>query len=242
MAHETGGKEWKDIKDNSQREPELTHTDKTVVTKPPSNLLHIGVDPVEEVSDFGKNSGLILTSSGTPRHDANDVILTGFRFGRTDQRTARVTHAGRLAVGAEADHTGPNHVWPTSLQVGVGPDLALQLLQLVGAAAGWVHQTPARKPASFGAMVVISGIGHASGTGIWPGEVNFSGQLDQSDVVFHRVRIVESTVNDDLLNFHISFSAIVVLEMPFSGADAESGGIFGLHEAMSGAKDPSGSD
>jgi len=232
MTHATEGK----------RERELAHTDKTIVTKSLSNLLHIGVNPVEEVSDFSKDSGLILTSSGAPRHDANDVILTGFRFGRTDQRTARVTHAGRLAVGAEADHAGPNHVRPTSLQVGIGPDLALQLLELVGAAAGWVHETPARKPASSGAMVVISGIGHASGTGIRPRKVDFGGQLDQSDVVFHGVRIVESTMDYDLLYFHISFSAIVVLEMPFSGADAKSGGIFGLHEAMSGAKDPSGSD
>ena len=65
--------------------------------------------------------------------------------------------------------------------------------------------TLTRKPASFGAMVVISGIGHASGAGIRPREVDFGGQLDQCDVVFHGMRIVESTVNDDLLNFHGDF-------------------------------------
>merc|ERR1711872_1066629 len=39
-----------------------------------------------------------------------------------------------------------------------------------------------------------------------------------------------------------SLSSVVTLLMPFSSADAESVGIFGAHEAVSGAKDPSRSD
>jgi len=49
-------------------------------------------------------------------------------------------------------------------------------------------------------------------------------------------------VDDDLGNAVFSLSSVITLLMPFSGADAESVGIFGAHEAVGSAKDPARGD
>jgi len=201
-------------------------------------LFHIGVDPVEEVSDFGKDTRLALAGSGSPGNHADDVELSGLGFGGTDEGAAGVAHASRLTVRAEPDHAGPDHAAPTGLQVGVLPDFALELLESVGHLSGRSDQTPAGKPASFGTVVVIAGIGHASCASVGSREVDVLGQLDQSDVVFDLVRSVEIRVHDDPGNLDIFFGSVIVLLMPFSDADAEFGGRFGASEAVSGAKNP----
>ena len=56
------------------------------------------------------------------------------------------------------------------------------------------------KPASLGAVVVFASVRHAGGAGVRSGEVNISGQLDQSDVMLDGVGFVEFRVDDDLGN------------------------------------------
>ena len=108
-----------------------------------TTLLHISLNPVEEVSDFSEDSWLILASSGSPRHDSDDIVLSGSGLGRADQGSTRVTHAGGLTVGSEANHAWPDHVGPTGLQVGILPDAAGELLELIGSAARRFDESPA---------------------------------------------------------------------------------------------------
>jgi len=202
----------------------------------------MGLDPGEEVGDFGEDSGLSLAGAGSPGDHADDVELTGLGLGGADERAARVTHAGGGVVRAKSDHARLDHVGPAFFQVGVSPDLALELLELVGHVSGGPDETPAGEPASFGAMVVVIGVGHASGTSVSSGKVNVFGQLDQSDVMLDGVGLVEFGMDNDLGDRNILLSSVIVLLTPFSYADGEFRGYLGLSEAVSGAKHPSGSD
>ena len=103
----------------------------------------MGLDPGEEVGDFGEDSGLSLAGAGSPRDHADDVELTGLGLGGADERAARVTHAGGGVVRAKSDHARLDHVGPAFFQVGVSPDLALELLELVGHVSGGPDETPA---------------------------------------------------------------------------------------------------
>jgi len=202
----------------------------------------VGLDPGEEVSDFREDTGLTLTGSSSPRYNTDDIVLARLGLGWADEGAAGITHARGLAVSPESDHAGLDHVGPTGLQVGVSPNLALELLELVRHVAGRSDETPAGKPASCGAVVVIPGVGHASGTGIGGREINILGQLDQSDVVLHRVGFVEFRVDDDLGNGDIFFGAVIVLLVPFSDADGKFGGALRLSETVSGTENPAGGD
>jgi len=202
----------------------------------------MGFDPGEEVGDFGEDAGGSGAGASAPGDDAHDVELAGLGLGWADEGTAGVAHASRAAHRTESDHTGPDHLGPTGLQVRVRPDLALKLLKGVGHVSRRLDETPAGEPTSFGAVVVVSFVGHAGGAGVSGGEVNVFGQLDQSHVVLNLVGSVEFRVNDDLLDLDVFFGSVVIVLVPFSDADAEFGGVLGHTEAVSGAKDPAGSD
>jgi len=198
--------------------------------------LHIGLDPGEEVGDLGEDAGLSVTGPGSPGHDAGDVELAGFRLGGADEGAARVAHAAGAVGGAESHHAGIDHIRPLGLQIRVRPDFALELLKDVGPGfRRGADETPAGKPASFGSVIVVTGVGHAGGSGIRPGEVNVGGQLDQGDVVLDRMGLVEHRVDDDVRNDEVFFGAIVIIFMPFSDANPELGGVLGAAEAVSGA-------
>ena len=53
-----------------------------------------------------------------------------------------------------------------------------------------------REPAAFGAAVVVTGVRHAGGSSIRPGEVHGGLKFDQGDVVLDCVRLVELRVDD----------------------------------------------
>merc|ERR1739838_656898 len=112
----------------------------------------------------------------------------------------------------------------------------------VGHVSRGLDQTPAGEPASLCAVVVVSGIGHAGGTGVGAGEVDLISQFDQGNVVLNGVGLVELRVHDDLFDLHVFFGSVVVLLVPFSNADAEFGGVLGGAEAVGGAKDPARGD
>lgn len=207
-----------------------------------TNQLLICVDPIEEVHDTGEDAWLALAATASPGHDADNVELTGFGLGWADKGAARVTHAGRIFIGTESDHAGPNHIGPTGFQIGVGPNIALELLKLVGHFSRWFDKTPAGKPTTSGATVVLSCTGHASWADVRSRDVGVGGEFDQSDVVLNGVRSVESRVDDDLGNCDIFFGGISVLLAPFSNADPEFGRALALPEAVGGAEDPAGSD
>jgi len=204
--------------------------------------LHVGRDPRKEVSDFGEDARGSGASASAPGHDPDDVKLAGFGFGGADERSAGVAHAGRVVIGSESDHAGIDHVGPTGLQVRILPDLSLELLKSVGHVSRGLDQTPAGEPASLCAVVVVSGIGHAGGTGVGAGEVDLIGQFDQGNVVLNGVGLVELRVHDDLFDLHVFFGSVVVLLVPFSNTDAEFGGVLGGAEAVGGAKDPARGD
>ena len=102
----------------------------------------MSLDPGEEVSNFGEDSGLSLAGAGSPGNNSDNVELSGLRFGWADERSAGISHASRGVVGTESDHTRLNHIGPTGLQVGIRPDLALKLLKLVGHVSWWSDKTP----------------------------------------------------------------------------------------------------
>ena len=102
----------------------------------------MSLDPGEEVSNFGEDSGLSLAGAGSPGNNSDNVELSGLRFGWADERSAGISHASRGVVGTESDHTRLNHIGPTGLQVGIRPDLALELLKLVGHVSWWSDKTP----------------------------------------------------------------------------------------------------
>jgi len=161
--------------------------------------LHIGLDPGEEVGNLGEDAGLSVTGPSSPGHDAGDVKLAGLGLGGADEGATRVAHAAGAVGGAESHHAGIDHVWPFCLQVRVRPNLALELLKGVGPDfRRGTDETPAGKPASLSAVIVVAGVGHTGGSGIRSGEVNVGGQLEQSDVVLNRMGLVELRVDDDV--------------------------------------------
>jgi len=200
--------------------------------------MHIGLDPREEVGYFGEDSWLILASTGSPGHYADNVELSGLSFGRTNEGAAGITHAGGATVRTKSNHARVDHIRPTGFQIGISPDFALELLELIGHSSRWSHKTPAGEPAPFSSMVVLSGVRHASCAGIRSAKIDVGGQFDQSDIVLNRMRLVKLGVDNDLGNLDVLFGSVVVLLMPFSDANAEFRGSFALHEAVSGAKDP----
>jgi len=202
----------------------------------------MSLDPGEEVGNFGEDSRLSLAGAGSPGNNSDNVELSGLGFGWADERAAGISHASRGVVGTESDHTRLNHIGPTGLQVGIGPDLALKLLELVGHVSWWSDKTPTGKPASLGAMVVFASVGHASGAGVRSREVNVFGQLDQSDVMLDGVGLVKFGVDDDLGNGDINFGAVIVSLVPFANANSEVGGSLRLSEAVSSAEDPARGD
>ena len=68
-------------------------------------------------------------------------------------------------------------------------------------------------------MVVISFIGHAGRAGVGGGEVNNPFQLDQSNIMFHGMGMVELSVHNDFLDFNVcgrknsSWSRIIVISV-----------------------------
>ena len=108
-------------------------------------LLHISLDPGQEMSDFGEYSRLTATFPRSPRNNPDDIILTRFGFGRADQRTARIAHTGRVTVRAKSDHAGPNASRPTGLQRRVRQNSALKLLKRIGHSSWRVDQAPTWK-------------------------------------------------------------------------------------------------
>ena len=103
----------------------------------------MSLDPGEEVSNFGEDSGLSLAGAGSPGNNSDNVELSGLRFGWADERSAGISHASRGVVGTESDHTRLNHIGPTGLQVGILPDAAGELLELIGSAARRFDESPA---------------------------------------------------------------------------------------------------
>jgi len=181
----------------------------------------VGVDPVEEVGDFGEDARCSLASASSPGDDSDDVELSRLGLGWADERSTGVAHAGGVAVGSEPDHARLDHFWPTGLQVGILPDLTLKLLEGVGHISWGFDEAPSGEPASFGAVVVISGVGHAGRASVCAGEVNIGLQFDQSNVVFNGVGFVESRVDDDLFHLHILFGAIIIFLAPFADTNSE---------------------
>ena len=69
--------------------------------------------------------------------------MAGLGLGGANKGATGVAHAGRFVVGPESDHTRIDHLGPTSLQVGILPDLAFELLKGVGPAIWGVDESPA---------------------------------------------------------------------------------------------------
>ena len=105
----------------------------------------MGVDPVEEVGDFGEDARCSLASASSPGDDSDDVELSRLGLGWADERSTGVAHAGGIAVGSEPDHARLDHFWPTGLQVGILPDLALKLLEGVRLSSWGIDETPSLK-------------------------------------------------------------------------------------------------
>jgi len=99
--------------------------------------MHIGLDPREEVGNFGEDSWLTLASAGSPGHNADDVELSGLGFGRTDEGATGITHAGGVAVSTKSNHARVDHIGPTGFQIGISPDFALEFLELIGHSSRW---------------------------------------------------------------------------------------------------------
>jgi len=202
----------------------------------------VGFDPREEVGDLGEDTRGSLTGASSPGDDSDDVKLSRLGLGGADERATRVTHAGRVAVGAESDHTRLDHVWPAGFQVGILPDLSLELLESVGHVSWRLDETPAGKPASFSSVIVISGIWHTGWASVGGGEVNILSQLDQSDIMFNWVWPVELGVDDDLGNFNVFLGSVVILLVPFTDTNTEFGRALRLTKAVGSAKDPARGD
>jgi len=203
-------------------------------------LDHVLLDPGQEVGDFGEDSGESLAFAVAPRNDADNVekaLLVA-----ADQRTARVSHAGGDGVSAEADHARLDHISPGALQSSVAQDRAVGFLELRGrenTTGDSLHgETPAGEPAVLSAVVVVGLLRHAGQSSVRSTQVNFSLQLDQSNVVLNLMRFVEVFVDNDLLNIEGHLRSVTAEDVPFTSLDRVFGRSFGLHEAMSSAENP----
>jgi len=180
------------------------------------------------VGDFREDARHVLALSGAPRNDADDVeeslLVTA------DEWTAGISHAGGNGVGAEADHSGLNHVAPFFFQGSVRKNRAVGFLKGGGredTAGNSLHgETPSGKPTVLCALVIVVFVGHARGAPIRTRHVDVTLQLDQGNVVFDLVRCVELFVDDDLLDFEGFLRSVAAEKMPFSGFDRIFGGRF----------------
>ena len=69
--------------------------------------------------------------------------MAGLGFGGANEGATGVAHAGGVVAGPESDHTGIDHLAPLSLQVGILPNLALELLKGVGHVSWGLDESPA---------------------------------------------------------------------------------------------------
>jgi len=95
-----------------------------------SNRSRSLLDPRVEFGNFGEDSGLSIAFTRAERHDTDHVKAAGAVAAH--QRTARITHASRPHTGsAEANCIRRLVLAPRLGCLRRGPDLALNLLQLV---------------------------------------------------------------------------------------------------------------
>jgi len=192
-------------------------------------------EPISVLGDFGEDAGLSRAGARSERHDSDDII--GARTVGADEGSAGVSHAGRPFAGLAESNNVVGKAVVLSPQLRSAPDAAGDLLELIGEGLRVTSdQSPSGEHAVLVVAVVLASSGQASGSSIRSGEVDWFGELHESDVVVELFWVVVSLVNVDLGNVHVNFGAITSLQLPLAGTDFVHAGVLGLSEAMGSAE------
>jgi len=144
---------------------------------------HLGLNPVNELRDFGEDAGLSVAFAGTERDDADDGAAAS-------QRTAGITHASRPSSGLSEDDGLRRLVSaPRGLSLRTAPNSSSHLLQLIGQLFGMSsNETPSRQSTGL-ATVISARRGQRSSANV--GAAGGASELQESDVVLELLRAVE---------------------------------------------------